>query len=870
MLKLENIKKDYITGDTAVHALKGVSVEFRKSEFVSILGQSGCGKTTLLNIIGGLDRYTSGELYIGGRATSDFRDRDWDNYRNHSVGFIFQSYNLIPHQSVLSNVELALTLTGVPRAERRRRAAEALEKVGLADQLNKKPNEMSGGQMQRVAIARALVNDPEILLADEPTGALDSETSVQIMELLKEISKDRLVIMVTHNPELAKQYSTRIIRLLDGNITDDTMPYSGDEEEKTEKKSGKRPSMSFLTALSLSLNNLMTKKARTFLTAFAGSIGIIGIALILSLSNGVNAYIARVEQETLSSYPITIEQAGMDVSQLVSDLMGKNEPNGDREDGKIYSNNVMTEMMSAMVNGISANNLSELKKHIEKTADFSDNSSEIEYKYSTVMNIYDEKGSRVNPNTVFSTIFPEGQSSGSGNMQMSSSFSNTEVWTRLFENKEFLKKQYDVIAGRMPEKYNEIVLAVDKNNQISDYALYSLGLKDSAELEEMMKKAQAGEKIEPTAEVSYTYDDILGLKFKLLCNTDYFEKNADGTWDDKTEDSLYVSSKLNTAAEDITVVGIIRPADSSVANQTSGFVGYPESLMEHLINKVNDSEIVKAQKAEPEKDVFTGRPFETDADNMTYEQLTAYIATLPEKEQAEYRAYINQMIAAGKTEEQITEQFKAAIKQKNNNSTYDGNLKLMGVSSLDEPSVINIYPKDFEAKEKISDLITEYNKGVKDTEKITYTDYIGLMLSSVTTIINAISYILIAFISISLIVSSIMIGIITYISVLERTKEIGVLRAMGASKKDVSRVFNAETLIVGFAAGAIGILITLLLLIPINAVIAAVTDISGLAVLPFAGGAALVIISMLLTLISGLFPSRVAAKKDPVTALRSE
>ena len=869
MLKLENIKKDYITGETAVHALKGVSVEFRKSEFVSILGQSGCGKTTLLNIIGGLDRYTSGELYIGGRATSDFRDRDWDNYRNHSVGFIFQSYNLIPHQSVLSNVELALTLTGVPRAERRRRAAEALEKVGLADQLNKKPNEMSGGQMQRVAIARALVNDPEILLADEPTGALDSETSVQIMELLKEISKDRLVIMVTHNPELAKQYSTRIIRLLDGNITDDTMPYSGDEEEKTAGKSGKRPSMSFLTALSLSLNNLMTKKARTFLTAFAGSIGIIGIALILSLSNGVNAYIARVEEETLSSYPITIEQAGMDVSQLVSDLMGKNEPSGDREDGKIYSNNVMTEMMSTMVNGISANNLSELKKHIEKTADFSDNSSEIEYKYSTVMNIYDEKGNRVNPNTVFSTVFPESQSS-SGNMQMSSSFSNTEVWTRLFENKEFLKKQYDVIAGRMPEKYNEIVLAVDKNNQISDYALYSLGLKDSAELEEMMKKAQAGEKIEPTAEVSYSYDDILGLKFKLLCNTDYFEKNADGTWSDKTEDSLYVSSRLSSAAEDITVVGIIRPADSSVANQTSGFVGYPESLMEHLINRVNDSEIVKAQKAEPEKDVFTGRPFETDADNMTYEQLTAYIATLPEKEQAEYHAYINQMTAAGKTEEQITEQFKAAIKQKNNNSTYDGNLKLMGVSSLDEPSVINIYPKDFEAKEKISDLITEYNKGVKDTEKITYTDYIGLMLSSVTTIINAISYILIAFISISLIVSSIMIGIITYISVLERTKEIGVLRAMGASKKDVSRVFNAETLIVGFAAGAIGILITLLLLIPINAVIAAVTDISGLAVLPFAGGAALVIISMLLTLISGLFPSRVAAKKDPVTALRSE
>ena len=868
MLKLENIKKDYITGDTAVHALKGVSVEFRKNEFVSILGQSGCGKTTLLNIIGGLDRYTSGELYIGGKATSDFRDRDWDNYRNHSVGFIFQSYNLIPHQTVLANVELALTLSGVPRAERRRRAAEALGKVGLADQLNKKPNEMSGGQMQRVAIARALVNDPEILLADEPTGALDSETSVQIMELLKEIAKDRLVIMVTHNPELAKQYSTRIIRLLDGNITDDSMPYSGEEDEKTEEKGGKRPSMSFLTALSLSLNNLMTKKARTFLTAFAGSIGIIGIALILSLSSGVNAYIARVEEETLSSYPITVEQAGMDISQMVGDLMGKNEPSGDREDGKIYSNNIMTEMMSTMVNGISANNLSELKRHIEKTPAFADNSSEIEYKYSTVMNIYDEKGNRVNPNTVFEKVFPE-QSGMSGGTQMSS-FTNTEIWTRLFENKEFLEKQYDVVAGRMPEKYNEIVLAVDKNNQISDYALYSLGLKDSAELEEMLKKAQAGEKIEPTADVSYTYDDILGLKFKLLCNTDYFEKNADGTWSDKTEDSLYISSKLESAAEDITVVGIIRPADDSVANKTTGFVGYPESLMEHLISKVNDSEIVKAQKAAPEKDIFTGRPFETDADNMTYEQLTAYIAALPENEQAEYNAYINQMTAAGQTKEQITERFKSAIKEKSNNATYDGNLKLMGVSELSEPSVINIYPKDFEAKETISDLISEYNDGVADNEKITYTDYIGLMLSSVTTIINAISYILIAFVSISLIVSSIMIGIITYISVLERTKEIGVLRAMGASKKDVSRVFNAETLIVGFAAGAIGILITLLLLIPINAVISALTDISGLAVLPAAGAAALVVISMLLTLIAGLFPSKVAAKKDPVTALRSE
>ena len=868
MLKLQNIKKDYITGDTAVHALKGVSIEFRKSEFVSILGHSGCGKTTLLNIIGGLDRYTDGDLFINGKSTKTYKDRDWDNYRNHSVGFIFQSYNLIPHQTVLSNVELALTLSGVSKQERRKRAEDALKKVGLGDQLGKKPNQMSGGQMQRVAIARALVNDPEILLADEPTGALDSETSVQIMELLKEISKDRLVIMVTHNPELAKQYSTRIVRLLDGNITDDSDPYGGEETAKAEKAEGKRPSMSFLTALSLSLNNLMTKKARTFLTSFAGSIGIIGIALILSLSNGVNAYIQKVEEDTLSSYPITIEQAGMDISRLVKDLMGKNEAPEDREKDKIYSNNIMTEMMTTMVNGISENNLELLKAHIEKTPEFESNTSEIEYKYSTVMNIYDEKGNRVNPNTVFTTVFGESAAQSQQYSGMSS-FSNTEVWTRLFDNSEFLEKQYDVIAGRMPEKYNEIVLAVDKNNQISDYTLYSLGLKDVKELEEMMKKAQNGEKIEPTEEVTYSYDDILNLKFKLLCNTDYFEKSENGTWVNKTDDELFVQSQLAKLGEDITVVGIIRPAEGSVANDTAGFVGYKSELMEHLINKVNDSEIVKAQKASPDTDVLTGLPFETN-ENMTYEELMAYIAALPENEHAEYAAYTEQMTAAGMTNEQIAERFNSAIKAKNSSATYEGNLSLMGVSDLKRPSVINIYPKDFEAKETVAELIDDYNSAAAENEKITYTDYIGLMLSSVTTIINAISYILIAFVSISLIVSSIMIGIITYISVLERTKEIGILRAMGASKRDVSRVFNAETLIVGFSAGVIGILITLLLLIPINAIIGAITDISGLAVLPVAGAAALIIISMLLTLIAGLFPSKIAAKKDPVTALRSE
>ena len=867
MLKLVNIRKNYYAGSTTVEALNGVSIEFRKNEFVSVLGQSGCGKTTLLNIIGGLDKYTEGDLIINGKSTKLFKDRDWDNYRNHSIGFIFQSYNLIPHQSVLSNVELALTLSGVSKAERRRRASEALDKVGLSDQKNKRPNEMSGGQMQRVAIARALVNNPEILLADEPTGALDSETSVQIMDLLKEIAKDRLVIMVTHNPELAEKYSTRIVRLLDGKIIDDTMPYSSENDECEEKKSEKRPSMSFLTALSLSLNNLMTKKARTFLTSFAGSIGIIGIALILSLSSGVNAYIKNVEENTLASYPISIEKTGMDISSLVSDLMDEHEVVEETEPDRIYSNNIMTEMMSTMVNGLSSNNLALLKKHIEETDAFDENSSEIEYKYSTVMNIYDEKGDKVNPNTVFSTLF--GEDSASSSYQTASAFSNTEVWNRLFDNKEFLENQYEVVAGRFPENYDEIVLVVDKNNRISDYTLYSLGLKDSKELEEMMQKAMNGEKIEPTEQVSYSYDDILNLKFRLLCNTDYFEKKADGLWADKTDDELYVQSKLSDALQ-ISVVGILRPSEDSLSTGTSGFVGYTSDLMEHLINQVNDSEIVKTQKENPDVNVFTGLPFTTDETEMSFEQITEYISSLPQEEQAEYSAYIQQMQSSGMTEEEIAERFNSAIKGQSDSATYSDNLSLMGVSDLNEPSVINIYPNSFEAKENISALIDEYNASADESDKITYTDYIGLMLSSVTTIINAISYILIAFVSISLIVSSIMIGIITYISVLERTKEIGILRAMGASKRDVSRVFNAETLIVGFVAGAIGILVTLLLLIPINAIIELITDISGLAALPVVGGIILVVISMLLTLVAGIFPSRVAAKRDPVTALRTE
>ena len=873
MLKLIGIKKDYYLGDTAVPALKGVDIEFRNNEFVSVLGPSGCGKTTLLNIIGGLDRYSDGDLIINGRSTKLYKDADWDTYRNHTIGFIFQSYNLIPHQTVLSNVELALTLSGVSKAERRKLAIEALEKVGLSDQLNKKPNQMSGGQMQRVAIARALVNNPDILLADEPTGALDSETSVQIMELLKEIAKDKLVIMVTHNPDLAEEYSTRIIKLLDGAVISDSAPIVTEtKEEVKETKRVKKTSMSFFTALSLSLNNLMTKKARTFLTSFAGSIGIIGIALILALSNGVNAYIARVEEETLSSYPVTIEEAGMDMSGLADDLMGKVEETSEEAPEKIYSNNIMTEMMTTMVNGISVNNLKAFKEYLDNNDELKPYISDIQYSYSTDLNIYTIDGEHINPNQIFNKLMSSLGSNVDTNdtpMGQSPMMSNTEVWHQLIDNDEFLDKQYEVVKGRMPEKYNEVVIVVNRNNRISDFTLYSLGLKDSAELEEMMEKAKKGEKIEATEETSYSYDEILNLEFKLLLNSDYFEKGDNGVWVDKTNDSLFVSSQLENA-EKVKVVGILRPSAEAVNEQTSGFVGYKKELMEHLINTVNDSEIVKAQKETPETNVFTLQPFENDYDSMTYEQLLGYIATLPEAEQQQYTAYIGSMKQQGKTEEEITATFVKYLEEQSNNATYESNLKLMGASDLSTPTTINIFPKDFEAKDEISAIIEKYNESADESEKITYTDYIGLMMSSVTTIINAISYILIAFVSISLIVSSIMIGIITYISVLERTKEIGILRAMGASKKDISRVFNAETLIVGLVAGLLGIGITLLLLLPINAVIKILTDIGGLAKLPTVGAVILVAISMLLTFIAGLIPSKIAAKKDPVTSLRTE
>lgn len=866
MLELKNIIKIYRTGDTVVTALKGVSIAFRDNEFVSVLGPSGCGKTTLLNLIGGLDKYEDGDLIISGVSTKKYRDRDWDTYRNHTIGFVFQSYNLIPHQSVLKNVELSLTLSGVSRAERRKRAVEVLERVGLGDQLNKKPNQMSGGQMQRVAIARALVNSPKILLADEPTGALDSETSVQIMDLLKEIAKDRLVIMVTHNPELANKYSTRIVNLLDGKITGDTNPFEPVYEEQQVKKA-KKPSMSWLTAFSLSLNNLLTKKARTILTAFAGSIGIIGIALILSLSNGVNAYINRVEEDTLSSYPIMIEQSGTNIGDIISELMDSNKPKEGRDANRIYSNNIMTDMMTSMINGSSENNLSLFREYIENgKSDIKKYSSDIKYSYKTTLNIYTPEGYKVNPSNVFEDL---GFTRGNNPYVANSAFNNSDVWQELLDNKELLEKQYEVLAGKMPQSSDEVVVIVDKNNQISDYTLYCLGLKDAEELKEMIKKAENGEKLEKPKETSYTFDEILKLRFKVLPNTDYFKLNELGNYDDMSEDDLYIQTALDNSRE-LKVVGILKAQSDSASNtSSSGSVGYLSSLMTELIDDINKSDIVKKQKEDEKTDVFTGFPFAEDKE-YTMDDLNAYIATLPSEAQAQFNGYIASMQAEGLNDKQIVSKFETYLKAGTSNATYEGNLEKLGVSDISNPSRISIYPKDFNSKENISNIIDDYNKGVKEKDRITYTDYIGLMLSSVTTIINAISYILIAFVSISLVVSSIMIGIITYISVLERTKEIGILRAMGASKRDVSNVFNAETIIIGLFAGAIGIGVTLLLLVPINAIISAITDIAGLAVLPTSGGIILVVISMLLTFIAGLIPSRLAAKKDPVIALRTE
>lgn len=986
MLEIRNIVKDYETGSETVHALKGVSIAFRESELVSILGQSGCGKTTLLNIIGGLDQYTSGDLIINGQSTKQYKSADWDIYRNHSVGFIFQSYNLIPHQSVLSNVELALTLSGVSKAERRRRAKEALEKVGLGNQLNKRPNQMSGGQMQRVAIARALVNDPDILLADEPTGALDSETSIQIMELVKEIAKDRLVIMVTHNPELAEKYSTRIVKLLDGRIVGDSDPFDPAKEpahsevRKTEVTKGQKTSMSFLTALSLSKNNLMTKKGRTFLTSFAGSIGIIGIALILSLSNGVQEYINSVERSTLASFPVSIQHETVDYTSLMTSMMNvRDNAEENRDPDRIYTNDISTEMMKTMLSEMQTNNLAEFKEYLESDPDgISASIEEIQYSYDSNLYIYGHSADgdimQINPSTVMSAMM--GQSMADNVSQMtntysslmgSSSMSSYDAFRELLST-DMLKTEYEVLAGRLPEAYNEVVVLVTDRNELSDVTLYTLGLRDQGELEGMMSSVMAGESFDlDTGDLSFSYDDLMGMEFSMLTAPEFYQKNDDGTWTDMRSDSEFMEQAAENGLK-LKVVGILKPdADSLISSTNSGGIGYTHALTEYMIDKTNSSELVKAQKENPDVDVFTGIEFpkadeeeeqpmsQSEAMEMltgmlTEEQRTklneGIMAALTEEQQAQIQSammgmvsdeQMNSIMMGVLTPEQLTQlqsgadvnslltdaqkaqmsaQIAASLTVEQNaelsammngmvdptkmytifmqvlttdqlrqlmdmtkepettDATYDGNLKLLGVAELSEPSSMKIYATDFESKEKITQLIEKYNDSKiaddNQADVINYTDYVGLMMSSVSDIINAISYILIAFVAISLIVSSIMIGIITYISVLERTKEIGILRAMGASKRDISNVFNAETLIVGFSAGVIGIAVTLLLNIPINIIIENITGIANVALLPWQGGVILVVISMLLTLIAGLVPAGVAAKKDPVEALRTE
>ena len=990
VLQLDSVTKIYSSGD--VTALKEVSISFRKSEFVSVLGPSGCGKTTLLNIIGGLDRYSSGELRIRHVPTARYSDRDWDTYRNHSVGFVFQSYNLIPHQSVLSNVELALTLSGVSRGERRQRAREALEAVGLGDQLRKRPSQMSGGQMQRVAIARALVNDPDILLADEPTGALDSETSVQVMEILKKVAEDRLVIMVTHNPELAERYSTRIIRLLDGAVISDTDPYSAEEEnaetfgteengEKApirSKGKKKRTSMSFFTALSLSLNNLMTKKARTFLTSFGGSIGIIGIALILALSHGINLYIARVQEDTLSAYPIRIEAETVDLTSVLTAMTQAREgAEGDGEwvdDGLIRSNTVTLDLLETMSTlGVQKNNLSRFMDYIEANGgDFGGNASAVSYGYDAPLHLYsltetdkNDLPVRINPSSLFSGMNRQSQGGGMAGGGMYA----LRTWEEMIDNRELMEAQYDLVAGKWPSEWNELVLTVDEQNRINDIYLYALGIKDSEEWNEIMKAVFSGEEIEIKSE-SFTTDELLGRKFALILPADLWQEGEDG-WEYMGDNAAFMKLALENA-ETLSVVGIIRPDPEAVATSLNGAVGYLPSLTRHIMDKTDASPVCRAQKASPDTDVLVGLPFATDeynADTLTEEErasairnaladmstadraaaytnsmtalsdedaaqmaaaqmekmpaealrpmlaqslieqsgmdeatVGAYLDGLGDEElralaeqsaaakiQADYAADAEARLGsmsqddlsaaldaalAGMDDAAVSKVFADYLPAVVSERTVDDVLREIGAVDRQHPDYIRIYSETFDAKDGIADMIREYNAARaeegREEDVINYTDYVALMMSSVSTIINVISYVLIAFVSISLVVSSVMIGIITYISVLERTKEIGILRAVGASKRDISRVFNAETLIVGFASGALGILVTLLLCIPANIIIEHLTDIGHLTRLPAVGGAALVLISMLLTMLAGLIPSGMAARKDPVEALRNE
>lgn len=1017
MLEIKKVSKQYKTGDLVQNALSSVSLEFRSNEFVAVLGPSGSGKTTLLNIIGGLDRYDSGDLVINGVSTKQYTSRDWDTYRNHTVGFVFQSYNLIPHQSVLSNVELALTLSGVSKQERRRRACEALEQVGLKGQEHKRPNQMSGGQMQRVAIARALVNNPDILLADEPTGALDSETGTQVMELLKKVAKDRLVIMVTHNAELAEQYATRIVKLHDGQISSDTNPVSNDERTLTkEKERGagstfdkkqkkKRTSMSFFTALSLSLNNLSTKKGRTFLTSFAGSIGIIGIALILALSTGIQNYVNAIQKDTLTSYPITVEREPND---FMSMLTAANEKTDDetlknRDADSVYSDPRLYKMLNATVSdGDEVNDLASFKKYIDSELDAStaktdlrEYVSSVRYGYGLTVNAYViGTDGKYHSTDMTSALFAddetsEGDKGVSMINMMTSRMGNMNLWDEILSGadgalvSELVLNQYELVAGEWPKSANDIVLVIDKNNEVSDVAFYALGLMDTAEITRIFNSVLKGEEI-VTDTRSAKFEELIGTKFKLILNSDYYSKSYStdengGSWEYIGDDAAAMELVIKNGL-DLRLAGIIRPNDNRAAS-VNGVFGYTSALSDYIIQKTNESEIVREQKSQENVnlDVLTGLPFTLDSENelsadKKAEEVTAYFASLTdmqkteiykkiiaEPEQAELDAVVEEYMAMYPTRESMVqlaaatygfdvataeeylsdytdeelrtlmrEQLVSAVKKKyadkaeaeimqiifehsapndlfgtagyaavadifdktiaNDTSvdklaeyydkfmpskvsgtTLDEALEKLGAVDPDSPKTVNLYAATFEDKEAIADNIAEYNRNADEDKAIEYTDYVALLMSGVTTMIDAVSYGLIAFVAISLVVSSIMIGIITYISVLERTKEIGILRSIGASKRDISSVFNAETLIIGFCAGAIGIIASMLLCIPLNLIVRSLTGIGTLtAVLPWRAGIILVLISMVLTLIAGIIPSRIAAKKDPVAALRSE
>ena len=901
MLQLKNISKQYKTGDLIQIALDGVSLNLRDNEFVAVLGPSGSGKTTLLNIIGGLDIYDGGDLIINNISTENYNDRDWDSYRNHTIGFVFQSYNLIPHQTVLANVELALTISGVSRSERRRRAKEALERVGLGNQLHKKPNQMSGGQMQRVAIARALINDPDILLADEPTGALDSDTSLQVMELLGEVAKDRLVVMVTHNPELAEKYATRIVTLRDGKITGDSLPFDPATESNAviEHKNMGKSSMSFFTALSLSFSNLRTKMGRTLLTAFAGSIGIIGIALILSLSNGVNNYITDIQKETMSSYPITISEQTIDLSSIVTGSQSTHvaEETEHELDG-VYSNVIGFELASAMTTSITENNLTEFKKYLDN------DSSEIReyigengvvYSYSTDFDIYthDPEGALVN--TDGSTLSEKSPMS-SGTSGYSSMMQMSPMAAQMSNFKEFIpdrdgkgisptvKSNYDVIWGRWCESYDEVVLIVDKNNEIGASRLYQLGILNTSEYRDIMKQLMSGEEIELESE-KWSYDEIAGKEFSIIPECDRFIENENGTFD-YISDTDGIETLLKDALK-LRIVGIIKANSDSQMAELGAPLGYTRALTDYIIEHTENSSVVIAQKQDKETNVLSGLKFSPANDETKKEDAKVYIASLGVSDKAtlakalfsmtmgEAVAQADEATLAGMLDEYMLnpsdEMLLGVYDKYISAGSYDENMERFGVVSYDAPSSISIYADTFENKDNISACINDYNKTASEEDKITYTDYVGLLMSSVTTIIDVISYVLIAFVGVSLVVSSIMIGIITYISVLERTKEIGILRALGASKRNISQVFNAETFIVGLVAGLLGIGITLLLLIPGNMVIHALTgEVDVSAVLPMNGAIVLVILSMVLTMIGGLIPARKAAKQDPVTALRTE